>query len=140
MTTIAWDGEILAADSLTSADTSVVRYHNKIQRLKDGNYLACVGYIDDALAFRKWWNSGCKEDKPTLDETFTCYMVYPDGECVQFWNSCLDCRITGKEAIGSGDKWALAAMDFGKNAREAIKYAKTRDTVTGGRVNWVRIK
>lgn len=37
-------------------------------------------------------------------------------------------------ALGSGRDFALAAMDFGKSAKEAVKYAMTRDVYTGGRV------
>lgn len=38
------------------------------------------------------------------------------------------------DADGSGYAFALAAMDFGKNARDAIKYAMKRDVYTGGRI------
>jgi hypothetical protein len=37
-------------------------------------------------------------------------------------------------AIGSGDKFAIAALDFGCNAIDAVKYAATRDCYTGGNV------
>jgi ATP-dependent protease HslVU (ClpYQ) peptidase subunit len=43
-------------------------------------------------------------------------------------------------AIGSGGDFALAAMDFGKSAKEAINYAKTRDSATGGRVRVFDVK
>lgn len=38
-------------------------------------------------------------------------------------------------AWGSGEEFALAAMDFGNSAEEAVKYAMTRDTCTGGKVH-----
>src|SRR5687767_2969429 len=38
------------------------------------------------------------------------------------------------EAMGSGEQFALAAMDFGKSAKEAVKYAATRDAGTGGKI------
>ncbi len=37
-------------------------------------------------------------------------------------------------AIGSGAKWAIAAMDFKKDAFEAVEYAKERDFRTGGKI------
>lgn len=43
-------------------------------------------------------------------------------------------------AIGSGWQFALAAMDFGKTAKQAIEYAATRDNGTGGGVDYVRIR
>jgi len=38
-------------------------------------------------------------------------------------------------AIGSGQSFALAALDFGKDARGAVEYAMTRDCYTGGKVH-----
>lgn len=38
------------------------------------------------------------------------------------------------DSVGSGSKFALAAMDFGLNAEGAVKYAATRDIKTGGEV------
>lgn len=37
-------------------------------------------------------------------------------------------------AIGSGTEFAMSAMDFGMNAKEAVEYAMTRDLYTGGKV------
>lgn len=38
-------------------------------------------------------------------------------------------------AIGSGQSFALSALDFGCNAKEAVEYAMTRDIYTGGKVH-----
>lgn len=38
-------------------------------------------------------------------------------------------------SMGSGEQFALAAMDMGKTASDAVKYAKTRCIYTGGKVN-----
>lgn len=38
------------------------------------------------------------------------------------------------ECKGSGGPFALAALDFGKSAKEAVEYAMTRDCYTGGKV------
>lgn len=42
-------------------------------------------------------------------------------------------------AFGSGCDFALAAMDHGKSAKEAVKYAMTRDVYTGGRVRVFKV-
>lgn len=44
---------------------------------------------------------------------------------------CIVAELTCDYAFGSGGHFALAAMDFGKSAKEAVDYAKTRDTYTG---------
>lgn len=44
------------------------------------------------------------------------------------------CLLSHNDAIGSGCDWAIAAMDFGKTAAEAVKYAAKRDCKTGGTI------
>ena len=39
------------------------------------------------------------------------------------------------QGIGSGFKFALAALDFGNTAEESVKYAITRDFYSGGKVH-----
>ena len=41
---------------------------------------------------------------------------------------------------GSGGIWALAAMDMGRTAKQAVQYAKTRDIYTGGKVRVIKVK
>jgi ATP-dependent protease HslVU (ClpYQ) peptidase subunit len=47
----------------------------------------------------------------------------------------LDCNAT----YGSGVDFAIAAMDFGKSAKEAVEYVKTRDIYTGGKVRTFKL-
>ena len=44
------------------------------------------------------------------------------------------------KALGSGGQFALAAMDFGCDARGAVKYAMKRDANSGGRIKVFRVK
>jgi len=53
-----------------------------------------------------------------------------------FWK----CKPDSNNAIGSGWTLALSAMDFGKCAREAVEYAATRDTCTGGKITVVGVE
>lgn len=41
-------------------------------------------------------------------------------------------------AIGSGEQFAISAMDFGLTAKEAIKYAVKRDASSGGKIKVVK--
>jgi hypothetical protein len=43
-------------------------------------------------------------------------------------------------AIGSGAAHAITAMDCGKNAMQAVRYAARRDINTGGRIVTARLK
>lgn len=43
-------------------------------------------------------------------------------------------------AIGSGGNWAMAALDFGRKAKDAVKYAMTRDAGTGGNIRIYKLE
>ncbi|MEE4626600.1 hypothetical protein V2K62_03170 [Pseudomonas alliivorans] len=47
--------------------------------------------------------------------------------------------LANHDAIGSGSAYALAAMDMGASAEEAVKAAMKRDIYTGGTVRTVVI-
>jgi len=49
-------------------------------------------------------------------------------------NLCYHLHLTYSDGVGSGCYFALSALDFGKTAKEAVEYAKTRDSHTGGKV------
>ena len=44
------------------------------------------------------------------------------------------------ESFGSGSSFALSAMDFGKSAKDSVKYAMTRDIYTGGKIKVIKVK
>ncbi len=48
------------------------------------------------------------------------------------WKQELD--LANPDAIGSGSAYALAAMDMGANAEDAVRTAMKRDIYTGGKV------
>ena len=54
-------------------------------------------------------------------------LVNSDGFCEWF-------KTEHDVAYGSGQDFALAAMDFGKTPKESVEYAMTRDFYTGGAV------
>lgn len=43
-------------------------------------------------------------------------------------------------ALGSGGGFAISAMDFGKNAKDAVKYAMSRDSGSGGKISVCDVK
>lgn len=48
-------------------------------------------------------------------------------------------KITYNDAFGGGFQFALGAMDHGKGAEDAVKYAMTRDAFTGGMVQVIKL-
>lgn len=56
------------------------------------------------------------------------YLVYVDE------GVCAHEKIVNNEAMGSGELFALAALDFGQTAKQAVEYTATKDCYTGGNV------
>jgi hypothetical protein len=63
-------------------------------------------------------------------------IVGPDG-VFEMFDRLVRMPVTGPIAYGTGWKWALAAIDHGKDAVAAVEYAATRDHDTGGEVQAV---
>lgn len=49
-------------------------------------------------------------------------------------------KLTSSRCLGSGSSFALAALDFGNTAKQAVNYAITRDCYSGGKVHVYDIK
>jgi ATP-dependent protease HslVU (ClpYQ) peptidase subunit len=72
------------------------------------------------------WPIECSAFLVRDGQVFQC-IVTDDGE---------PCRspVTYSDAMGSGEIYALSALDHGKTAKEAVEYAAMRDTGTGGKI------
>lgn len=93
------------------------------------------GTIADADLLVSWFDKGSKPDLIPECEALVVingkvyhHEVSNDGVGNQF-------ELPFSESVGSGSKFALAAIDFGKTAKEAVNYAITRDCGTGGKVH-----
>jgi ATP-dependent protease HslVU (ClpYQ) peptidase subunit len=100
-----------------------------------------------------WFLSGCTSDYSLLFDSFSgrdrAYDLpeIPDAVAFIVRNNSVFLRgvtdkgeawtqeLTHSRCIGSGSSFALAALDFGKSAKEAVEYAATRDCYTGGKVS-----
>ena len=142
MTTIVYDhkNKQIACDSRSTiggiiADDKAIKYKT----------------VDDKL----WFLCGSPGDADTfighykpLTETnahlnVDAIFIITKGDCVggvyrAIKNECdvyKECILDHDFATGSGDAWALSALDFGSTAKEAVEYAMTRDVFSGGKVH-----
>lgn len=134
MTTIVYDHKRkrIACDGRSSAGPLLLSDNSiKYVSNKKGLWFVCGVYADrelfvtldhrDELSFEP-------ECDALLVKEGDCYMVtFRDNRCSYE-------KLEYNYAMGSGRDFALAALDFGKTAEEAIEYAKTRDVYTGGTV------
>ena len=133
MTTIATDGNTMAADGLTVSG-NIVFGHNavKIHKLKDGRIAGMCGRANFATPFLAWLENG--GDLPKMDEDFEALVLYPDGTCKSFDHEGRELLEELPTASGSGREIALGAMDVGATPEEAVKAACERDTNSGGKI------
>lgn len=140
MTTIVFDGQILAADSLVVTSDSAFRFMNKIVELDSTSGFSLCGEAQDIFLAKEWFESDRKGEKPKLSEH--CSGLFWDAGTLYAFEDKLTLMKVDRAvcyADGSGWKWAMAAMDHGKNAIEAVEYAGTKDCSTGGKVYSVRL-
>ena len=135
MTTIATDGRSMAGDGLiTENDHICLTDYQKVRRLRDGRLVGFCGNSFNWDSFAEWLDGGAQDAPPTMTEGFGCIVLKPDGSIVQYDKDGRSFREEAPCAIGSGTRFALAWMDAGHSAEEAIAYACKRDIYTGGEI------
>ena len=123
---IAVDGRV-TSDGLICSDRSI-----KYVETEDQVFLYTSSGDDGAQLIDVYLGAEPSKDNYESTVMLTCdgvvfLMTYDNGKLDQ-WS------LLENTAIGSGGDFALAAMDFGKDAREAVEYAATRNVFTGGRI------
>ena len=141
MTTIAWDGETIAADTLCSDQFGMIGYTSKIKVLET----AVVAYCGDSSAlntFLYWnetWNRDPEKWPKSLKNSSIIYIS--DGMIFGFEGEKYPTEYLYNKPIawGSGGSPALALMYQGYDAIDAVKGASDADIYTGGEVEHYRL-
>lgn len=136
MTIIAYKEGIVAYDSRTTRGTFIETDNCQKMTVINNHRFFMGGLVADENRFIDCWfgNNDIKNVEITafvLDDKGILYKSAVDDDS-GLWKYKLnmnDCH-----AIGSGSNFATAAMDFGKSAKEAVKYAITRDSGCGGMI------
>lgn len=144
MTTIAYDGVSIAADTLTLFGVEKAKYPaRKIEVRGDGIY-AASGPANMLRRLIKWLHDGADyDDTPSVkmeNANWSLLVIKPDGTawCAMMLHPEL-IRVSAPFAIGSGADFALGAMACGKTAAEAVEIASQFDVNTGGSIVTVAI-
>ena len=135
MTTIAFDGNILASDSRSTGSY----IDDKTKKIfKQGNrYYGIAGRYTSALLFLQWSNDRTKE-KPRLEDDFDVIEI-ENGKAFYYDKNLVKTPQNIPCSIGSGCHLAMAAMYCDKTAKEAVEIAKKLDECTGGKVQSVKV-
>lgn len=143
MTTIAWDGVSLAADSLHAVGNWAYSGDDKIYQLRrsDEDCLFAGAGTSDLVEQVFFWLSGVVSERPIVGDKddFRGLLITPTG-AYGLEERLTPFSVPAPYAIGSGRDFALAAMALGKTAKEAVELACKLDLYTGGTVIEARLK
>lgn len=140
MTTIAYHhkSRVVAVDSRQTMDGRVVTDSAKKIKAENGVWFAFTGKACDERLFMDYYFN--RQESSTLPEASAIVLdggvaysvtVNGDGVVDKF-------ELTMNFTMGSGGDFALAAMDNGKGAKDAVKYAATRCIYTGGKIRAIK--
>lgn len=141
MTTIAWDEEIIAWDSLITMGDEKYVHHNtqKVVSHKGRVFTLCgnAGLLKKTLI--PWWEKGHKADAAP-DGDWDMVVIGTDGAFLYSSGSPgAEVSTPSTFALGSGSMAARAALMCGKEPAIAVNIAAALDKSTGGPVNWLRL-
>ena len=139
MTTIAWDGKTLAADTLCAGS---FRMQNVVKIFKvKKDLVGFSGDMQEGYSFLEWYKAGCKPDeKPTITGSFSGIVVR-GSRCYWVESNLIPAEVhDGRYALGTGSDFAMAAMYCGKTAKEAVEIAIYFDVHSGGEVTTLTTK
>ena len=145
MTTVAWDGETLAADRLTVGG-NLKRTITKLYVCGDFVY-GGAGMVIEIMQVVDWLRRGAKTiNSPSASSKDDCGVcgiaIHKSRKAfIVEWNESHTRLMPCEEpawAIGCGRDFAIAAMACGKTAAEAVEIAARFDAGTGHGVNVVR--
>ena len=135
MTTVTYKDGIIASDSQSDWFYNEIGV-KKIFRVQ-GMVIGCAGSAAIGSQFVEWMSG--KGNKPVIvdDDAFSA-IVIKKGKCCQYDKGLVPLYSEPYAAIGSGAKFAIAAMDCGKSAKDAVKIARRRDSYTGGHIHTIK--
>jgi ATP-dependent protease HslVU (ClpYQ) peptidase subunit len=140
MTTIAYhmNSKEIAYDGRTTRGDTIINDASEKMIDRDGVKFFLCGATSDCEMLVDMYFGGKVELVPEANAfVVDGGAVYRIGCTVDgvFWKAESECN----DAMGSGWQFALSAMDFGEGAKDAVMYAATRDSCTGGKIRVVKV-
>lgn len=138
MTVIAWDGQVLAADSLATAGSACSTVC-KIFAHEDC-LLGITGDLSVGMELLNWFQrdrtvAGWRQEWRNPTEGASLLVIYPDGSAWKYESSPYPFQLLQSfPAIGSGAEIAMAVMDAGRNAHDAVELTCKYNNTCGGPV------
>lgn len=141
MTTIACNQNMMAADRLC-AYGSMPTPCIKLFKTKY-SIVGTAGDSGEGLRFVEWFQeyeeTNELPDRPDGLKEFECIVLNKEGIYVYDGSFIADKIYEPYFAIGSGQSFAIAAMDYGDTPVQAVQYAATRDVYTSSDYDVIRL-
>lgn len=141
MTTIAWRGRILAADTQLTWSDGMKSFCRKLHTLpgKDG-CIGIAGDYADEVAFYRWWMLGEKIDSWDYEHMKKAKfqaLAIDKWKDIWYYDDGPEKMAIEHEfaAIGTGSPIAIAAMHMGMTAKEAVSLASELDVNTNNYID-----
>jgi len=136
MTTIATDGNTIAADGLVVAGTVVSKRNAvKLYRLDD-EIVGLSGKLDECVNYMAWYR-GESENPPGGD--IEVVHLREDGIYTGNAPGYNLFKVDAPYTIGSGEGIAMGAMVAGVSPADAVRIAAKYDIYTGGRIRVMKL-
>jgi ATP-dependent protease HslVU (ClpYQ) peptidase subunit len=140
MTTIAYNhkDKQISVDSQSTIGGMVASY-NEIKWVErdDGIYFIAGYPCDNEMFFD--YVDGLGDSHPKWTPECSALHIDNDGKCfiatISAEGQLRHSLVTHNYGIGSGDVWAISAMELGKTSAEAVSFAATKCIYTGGKVH-----
>lgn len=140
MTTIVWDGVMLAADKQVTEGSRAAGVMTKIGRLDADRLWAISGTAGNSVQALQWVRQGGSGPSPWPPEV-ELYVIHRDGRVDIYEQSAIPFTLDpGPFTAGSGAAAAHAALQMGADAHVAVAIASTIDVYTGGGVDSLRFE
>jgi ATP-dependent protease HslVU (ClpYQ) peptidase subunit len=140
MTTIAYRDGVLAGDTqVIDGKDLVVGHQRKVRKLDDGSLFGYAGDVEGSEVLLRSFNSKQLSGPPECRD-LNALIITPRGKVYLYEGRIWVKQAPGYYALGTGSAVALAAMDAGATAEQAVKIGINRDTGSGGKVQAVRLK
>ena len=124
--TIATDGMISRGGIIMSTDSE------KVVEVEGVQFFFCGKLCDEQFMIDGYFGKELKEVpgcRAIVIDSGAAYLVAANNDAV-----IEKSPLSFNEAIGSGEEFALSAMDFGCDAEKAVEYACSRDVYSGGKI------
>lgn len=142
MTTIAYKDGIIAYDGFATSGGEITEDDFEKMFIVENTVFFMSGSISD---FDNFFSVFLYSEKPNKYNDCAAFVIH-EGK---LWMSAISagCGFWKRElslnkhyALGSGEHYALTALDLGKSAYEAVESASKRDCFTGGLIREYKVK